>query len=437
MQDRPLHEVVDLTDPSRQFLHNATLEEARAAVASGDPLRIRALKGDFALVARDGENVRLARSLSRPLRYFLAKGPDGPVLIVSERIDAIAAELSRRGWSAQFHASYTRMVPAHHILTLRLIGCPDPGPTAERFFTPAMGIFGTDKAALGKRYVEAAAHEIAEWLGAVDAKEPIGVSFSGGVDSGMVLLLLDHVLRQKGQSPSRLKAFTLAVDGGGEDVLQARSFLEKTGLSYYHEPLEVPRSALSPRDAVRIVEDYKPLDLQAATMALALCRAVRTRYPDWKLLLDGEGGDENFKDYPLEPGAEVTIRSVLSNPLLYHEGWGVTALKHSATYSGGLSRGITRSYATAVACGFSPFSPLTRPAVVEAAEGIPFVALTGWKEEALYRLKGEVVSSGIRAVTGREMPVFPKRRFQDGASEEVLLPSQESAWRELFHELHG
>ena len=413
------------------------LEEARASVASGDPARIRAISGDFAIVARDGENVRLARSLSRPLRYFLAKGPDGPVLIVAERIDAIRGELARRGFSAQFHPSYTRMVPAHHVLTIRLVGCPDPSPIAERFFTPARGVFGTDKAELGRRYVEAAAREISVWLDGVGKSEPIGVAFSGGIDSGLVLLLLDHLLRARGESPARLKAFTLSVDGQGEDLAQAREFLERTGLAYYHEPIGVSRGALSPRDAVAAVEDYKPLDLQAATMSLALCRAVRARYPDWRFLVDGEGGDENFKDYPLENGGEVTIKSVLGNPLLYHEGWGVAALKHSPTYSGGLSRAITRSYATAASCGFSGFSPLTRPAVVEAAEGIPFIELTGWNEEALYRLKGEVVSEGIRAVTSREMPVFPKRRFQDGASPEPLLPRQESTWRALFTELYA
>ena len=81
----------------------------------------------------------LARSLDRPMRYFLAKAADGPALIVAERIDEIAAELARRGWAAQFHPSYTRMVPAHHVTTLRLVGCPDPNPVHRRFFDPPRG----------------------------------------------------------------------------------------------------------------------------------------------------------------------------------------------------------------------------------------------------------------------------------------------------------
>jgi asparagine synthase (glutamine-hydrolysing) len=435
MAEYPVREVVDLVPESAQFVTNMTVEEARAAVASGDASRVAAIAGDFALFGRDGIRVRMARSLSRPLRYFLAKGPDGPVLIVAERIDAIAAELSRRGWSTQFHPSYTRMVPAHHVLSIDLVGCPDPNPAVERFFTPARAAYRGNVAELGRRYAEAALSEIDAWLSRIGPREPIGAAFSGGIDSGAVFVLLEHALRSRGDSPARLKAFTLSVDGAGADALQAREFLERLGMSLYLETIEVPRASLSPEEAVRIVEDYKPLDIEAATMALALGRGIRARYPEWKHLADGEGGDENFKDYPLEAGGEVTIRSVLSNPLLYQEGWGVGAVKHSLTYTGGLSRSITRSYATAVASGFQPFSPLTRPAVVRAAEGIPFIELTGWDEDRLYRLKGEIVAAGVRAVTGREMPVFPKRRFQDGAAgtgAAALAPVPEARYREVL-----
>jgi asparagine synthase (glutamine-hydrolysing) len=132
-------------------------------------------------------------------------------------------------------------------------------------------------------------------------------------------------------------------------------------------------------------------------------------------MLDGDGGDENLKDYPIEENPELTIRSVVHNLMLYQEGWGVGRIKHSLTYSGGLSRSYTRTYAPARHCGFEGFSPFTRPGVVEVAEGIPFIRLTEYDVKRLYSLKGEVVSRGIRAVTGMNMPVFEKRRFQHGA----------------------
>ena len=52
---------------------------------------------------------------------------------------------------------------------------------------------------------------------------------------------------------------------------------------------------------------------------LHLLEEIRRRYPDWKYLADGDGGDENLKDYPIEENSELTIVSVVNNPLLYQE----------------------------------------------------------------------------------------------------------------------
>jgi len=101
---------------------------------------------------------------------------------------------------------------------------------------------------------------------------------------------------------------------------------------------------------------------------------------------------------------------------LYQEGWGVGRIKHSLTYSGGLSRSYARTYAPARHYGFDGFSPYTRPAVIEVAEAIPFADLTRYDVLTLYALKGEIVRRGVKAVTGIEMPVFPKRRFQHGVA---------------------
>src|SRR5207253_5297123 len=188
------------------------------------------IAGSLARLARDGERVVLARSLDRPLRYFLAKAADGPVLIVAERIDEIAAELARHGWSEQFHPSYTRMVPAHHVTTLRLVGCPDPNPVHRRFFDPPRGTLSPDLDAIGRRYIEAVYSELRRWLVAHDPAAPIGVPFSGGIDSGAILLCLYKPLLNEGQSPARLKAFTLSVDGDGDDARQARDFLSRVHL---------------------------------------------------------------------------------------------------------------------------------------------------------------------------------------------------------------
>lgn len=413
--NRPIAQVIDLVDPASQRLWDVDPVVARQRLLEADPRQVLDLDGSFALVARDGERVCLARSLDRPLRYFLAKDAAGPALIVAERIDAIRDALGERGWGGQFHPTYTRMVPAHHVTTLRLLGCPDPNPVHRRFFEPSIATLPPDLELIGSRYVRVAYDEMRRWLVRQDPIAPIGVPFSGGVDSGAVLLLLNRLLLDEGQSPARLKAFTLSVGGLGEDARQAREFLRATDLEMLGEVFEVGGSAVNPFDAIAVIEDYKPLDVECAAVSLALAKAIRERYPDWRLLVDGDGGDENLKDYPIEANPELTIRSVVNNRMLYQEGWGVESIKHSLTFTGGYSRGCVRTFASYRRHGFEGFSPYTRPAVIAAAEAIPFAALTEGSAERLYALKGEIVRRGIRAVTGVDMPVFPKRRFQDGS----------------------
>ncbi len=409
--------LVDLLDPALNVIHNMDVAEARRRVASGNGDAVREIDGAFALVAQDGITVRIARSMDRPVRYFLAKRAAGPALFVADRIDRLHAALADEGLAGQFHPSYTRMVPAHHVITLQLVGCPDPDPTYTRFFTPQRGVLPTDLDEIGRRYIGALADEVAKWLRHIDRVSPgapIGVCFSGGVDSGAVFVVTEHVMRALGMAPTRLKAFTLDL-GDGPDLQQARRFLSDLGMEIYLEEISAAPGALDLGETLRVLEDYKPLDVECAAVGLLLHRGIRERYPEWRYLLDGDGGDENLKDYPIEENPELTIRSVVDNLMLYQEGWGVGRIKHSLTYSGGLSRGYVRSYAPARRFGFDDFSPFTRPAVIEVAEGIPFAALTSYDVPTLYGLKGEVVRRGIRALTGREMPIFEKRRFQHGA----------------------
>ena len=406
--------VVDLLDPALNHLYNMDVHEARRRVLSGDPAAVREIEGSFAIVAREGITVRLARSMDRPMRYFLAKRQEGPALFVADRIDALDRALVDEGLDDQFHPSYTRMVPAHHVVDLRLVGCPDPEPTYTRFFTPRRDALPADLDVIGREYIGALADETARWLRTIDPREPIGVAFSGGIDSGSVFLVLYHTLLRLGFSPARLKVFSLNL-GDGPDAEQARAFLERLDLSMFLEEIGGEPGALDVDETLRTLEDYKPLDVQCAAMGLLLCRGIRARYPDWRYLVDGDGGDENLKDYPIEENRELTIRSVVDNLMLYHEGWGVGKIKHSLTYSGGLSRGYVRTYAPLRRYGFTGFSPYTSPNLVEVAEGIPFAALTDYDVPALYSLKGEIVRRGVKAVTGLDMPVFPKRRFQHGA----------------------
>ena len=201
------------------------------------------------------------------------------------------------------------MVQAHHVVELQHVGCPDPNPVYTRFFTPA---FPADLDVIAKLYIEALAEEIAQWLQVIPPQEPIGVCFSGGIDSGSIFLTTCQVMRSLGMSLARLKAFVLDF-GDGPDVQQARTFLERLGLSMFLEPIDADASALDANATIRVVEDNKLLDIESATMALAPGRGIRDRYPNWRYLIDGDGGDENLKDYPIEENSELTIPSVTNN----------------------------------------------------------------------------------------------------------------------------
>jgi len=442
MKNQYVERVVDLTDAGKNVIYNMSVEEAREKIKSGNIEEVRKIDGQFALVAIEGKTIRMARSIGRPLRYFIAKLIDGPCLIISDRIDDIYRYLQKEGLDDQFHPSYTRMVPAHYITRIELLGCPDPNPVYERFFTPQRNKFkDLSLEEIGKIYIGTVYDEIKKWLRFRANSGPVGVSFSAGIDSGSVFILTYHALRELGENPARLKAFTLSVDGKGEDMRQAREFLKSIGLEFFLEPVEVSEKDLDWKETIRVVEDYKPLDVQSATMNYTLLKEIRKRYPEWKYLIDGDGGDENLKDYPIEENPELTIRSVLNNLMLYHEGWGVESIKHSLTYSGGLSRGYTRTYAPGIMLGFDGFSPYTLPNVIEIAEGIPFIKMTDWDHEKLYSLKGAIVSSGVKTITGMNMPVYEKRRFQHGVLDRNVFsqhfPEREMAYRKEFQTLYG
>ena len=70
------------------------------------------------------------------------------------------------GLEDQFHPSYTRMVPAHHVVRIELVGCPDPNPTYARFFAPERNALPAGVEDIGTRYVSATQRELARWLAA-------------------------------------------------------------------------------------------------------------------------------------------------------------------------------------------------------------------------------------------------------------------------------
>ncbi len=337
------------------------------------------------------------------------------------------------------------MVPAHYIVELALVGCPDPDPTYTRFFTPGRGTLPPDLDEIGRRYIGALADEIAKWLRGIDRRDG-----TRGADRRQLLGRHRQRLRVSRDLPHDAAARHGAGEAqgvrAGSRERARRGAGARVSCGAWDCRCSSRRSRgraddLDVEQTLRVLEDYKSLDVECAAMGLLLCKGIRERYPDWRHLADGDGGDENLKDYPIEENPELTIRSVVDNVMLYQEGWGVGRIKHSLTYSGGLSRSYVRTYAPARQYGFAGFSPYTRPDVIDVAEGIPFAALTRYDVPTLYALKGEIVRRGVKAVTGLDMPVFPKRRFQHGATSvdamRQRLGQSERDYRQAFERMYA
>src|SRR5918912_1006189 len=136
--------LVRLVGPQRSALAGISPEDIEPAVQQGDLEALRASDGHFAAVARDGQTVRLARTIGIPLRYFVAKMFHGPFLVVADRMDRLYewCVAQKIGW--QFDPMYTRMVPAHYLVEIEQIGSPNQAPSYGRIFDTQVGRGSTD-----------------------------------------------------------------------------------------------------------------------------------------------------------------------------------------------------------------------------------------------------------------------------------------------------
>src|SRR5256885_13845650 len=90
MTQQPLSRVINLISERSQRFWTIDESEARRRLLASDADGVLEIDGSFALVGQDGERVLLARSLDRPLRYFLAKAVEGPALSAPDGIARMA-----------------------------------------------------------------------------------------------------------------------------------------------------------------------------------------------------------------------------------------------------------------------------------------------------------------------------------------------------------
>ena len=75
MQQQYIERVVDLTEPEANQIYRLSVEEAREIVLHGSAEAVGRIAGSFALVAREGKTVKMARSLDRPVALLSGQAP--------------------------------------------------------------------------------------------------------------------------------------------------------------------------------------------------------------------------------------------------------------------------------------------------------------------------------------------------------------------------
>ena len=114
---------------------------------------------------------------------------------------------------------------------------------------------------------------------------PVALALSGGLDSSVVAL----EMARQGLSP---QAFTVIFDGEETDLPFARTMASQLGLP--HEILRAGGSGLESQIDGAMAAYDEPFADSSAVAALTLARAAGGRY---KVVLDGDGGDEAFGGY--------------------------------------------------------------------------------------------------------------------------------------------
>ncbi len=115
---------------------------------------------------------------------------------------------------------------------------------------------------------------------------PVALCLSGGVDSSVVAA-------ECALLGERVDAFTVAFDGDQADLPHARAVAARFDLIHHVIPSHAASAAAQIEDAAAHYDE--PFADSSALPSLALARALAGRY---KVILNGDGGDEAFAGYP-------------------------------------------------------------------------------------------------------------------------------------------
>ena len=293
--------LIDLVGFRSSGLSGATGEEVATAVRRGDAARLAATDGHFAVAVRDGITVRLART--HRLSAALLRREDVPRPVPrgvgphrhALRLVPVAAD--RLAVRSRLHADDSRRTTWWRSIRSAV---PTPCPATRASSMPPVGTGPADVAAAGEAYVRAALRRDRRWL----SRLPAGRAGRRGL------------LRRRGQhvgrgcwpgGPPRTWAATRTCCGRSRSTSAAartrrrpKPWRAALGLAASWERVAVPESEYDLRGAIARNRGLPPARRGVRGRG-AVPAARGPRAPSaLRYLLDGDGGDENLKSYPLE-----------------------------------------------------------------------------------------------------------------------------------------
>jgi asparagine synthase (glutamine-hydrolysing) len=114
---------------------------------------------------------------------------------------------------------------------------------------------------------------------------PVAIALSGGIDSSVIAA-------ETARQGSRLDAFTVVFDGDQTDLAYARLAARRYGLR--HEIIPSEGRAVAAEFDNTVAHYDEPFADSSSLASIALARALEGRY---KVILNGDGGDEVFGGY--------------------------------------------------------------------------------------------------------------------------------------------
>jgi len=300
------------------------------------------LRGMFAFALQDTRRgiVLLARDRLGEKPLYVAEVNGG--LFFSSELRALLASGEVRttfdpsSLFAFFHYGYipephtaimgVRKLPAGHCLS---ISCADGRIRSWQYWSFA----GLKPRLAAPGEVAAAVDEISRFITGADV--PVGVSLSGGLDSGAIAVLA------AAHSKERLHAFTVGYDEKtpSDETAEARRVAEHAGIVFHAVRLQTRDVVASYPETLWLKDD--PNSDIAGPGYLAVMRAAREA--GVPVLLVGQGGDELFWGYPwLVEAARRTRARATGIPAVLRT-WASYAFDRRWTSQSWLRRLLSRS----------------------------------------------------------------------------------------------